>query len=556
MFGWMDYLAPGMVAHAVLALSVVAALGLVLGSLGLRGIRLGAAGVLFAGLILGQAGLHIDQNILEFVRDFGLILFVYTVGLQVGPSFFSSLKRRGLQLNVLASTIVLLGGLIVVAFRFIFHFSLPTAAGLFSGATTNTPSLAAGQAALLNLKGLPPNSSDLLGMAYAVAYPFGVVGIILTMLLIQKTFRVDPKTARDEQDLAVETDSQIPDYIDLEVTNPNCDGIAIRNLPFLAESGVVFSRLFRNGKVIVPEDDSVIHVGDSLRLVGPKAKLSEFETVIGRKSRINLKDVPSELTTERLHVTKRQVLGKSLADLNFEHHYGSVGTRINRAGIEFAANDSVHLQFGDSLTVVGPKEGVSKVAELVGNTADALNHPHVLPVFVGIMLGVALGSLPIALPGMPAPVRLGLAGGPLLVALCLSQLGRLGPLIWYLTPGANLVLREIGIVLFLACVGLKSGGHFLEMLFSESGLSWLGAGALLTLVPLLLVGFLARAFLKIDYPTLCGVLAGSMTDPPALAFAGSITKSDRPLLAYAAVYPLVMILRVFLVQILVLTLPI
>jgi putative transport protein len=214
------------------------------------------------------------------------------------------------------------------------------------------------------------------------------------------------------------------------------------------------------------------------------------------------------------------------------------------------------LQFGDLLTVIGPKDGVAKVAELVGNRADALNHPHVLPVFVGIMLGVILGSLPITLPGMPAPVRLGLAGGPLLVALCLSQVGRLGPLIWYLTPGANLVLREIGIVLFLACVGLKSGGRFLEMLFSESGLSWLGAGALLTLVPLLLVGFLARAVLKIDFPTLCGVLAGSMTDPPALAFAGSITNSDRPLLAYAAVYPLVMILRVFVVQILVLTLPV
>jgi putative transport protein len=444
----------------------------------------------------------------------------------------------------------------VVVFRFLFRFSLPTVAGLFSGATTNTPSLAAGQAALLNLKGLAPGSSDLLGMAYAVAYPFGVIGIILTMLLIRKTFRVDPKKATAELDSAAEIDSQIPDYIDLEVTNPNCDGIALRNLPFMAESGIVFSRLLRNGTVIVPEDDSVIHVGDSLRLVGLKAKLSAFETVIGKKSRVNLKDVPNELTMEHLHVTKRDVLGKSLGELNFEHYYGTVGTRINRAGIEFAANDSVHLQFGDSLTVVGPKDGVAKVAELVGNKADALNHPHVLPVFVGIMLGVLLGSLPIALPWMPAPVRLGLAGGPLLVALCLSQIGRVGPLIWYLTPGANLVLREIGIVLFLACVGLKSGGHFLEMLFSESGLAWLGAGALLTLVPLLLVGFLARAFLKIDYPTLCGVLAGSMTDPPALAFAGSITKSDRPLLAYAAVYPLVMILRVFLVQILVLTLPI
>jgi putative transport protein len=555
MFGWMDYLAPGMVAHAVLALSVVATLGLVLGSVGFRGIRLGSAGVLFAGLLLGQAGLHIDQNILEFVRDFGLILFVYTVGLQVGPSFFSSLKRRGLQFNIIASTIVLLGALIVVAFRFLFHFSLPTAAGLFSGATTNTPSLAAGQAALQNLKGLAPGSSDLLGMAYAAAYPFGVVGIILTMLLIQRVFGLDLEERTENLDSAAKIDSQIPDYLDLEVTNPNCEGIALRNLPFMAKSGIVFSRLLRNGKVTVPEDDSVIHIGDSLRLVGLKAKLSEFETVIGKKSRVNLKEVPNELTTEHLHVTKREVLGKTLGELNFEHYYGSVGTRINRAGVEFAANDSVHLQFGDTLTIVGPKEGVTKVAELVGNKADALNQPHVLTVFVGIMLGVLLGSLPIVLPGMPAPVRLGLAGGPLLVALCLSQLGRLGPLIWYLTPGANLALREIGIVLFLACVGLKSGGRFLEMLFSERGLSWLGAGALLTIVPRVLFGFLARAFLKIDYPTLCGVLAGSMTDPPALAFAGSITKSDRPLVAYAAVYPLVMILRVFLVQILVLTLP-
>jgi putative transport protein len=556
MFGWLDYLAPGMVAHAVLVLSIVAAFGLVVGSLGFRGVRLGTAGVLFAGLLFGQAGLHIDQNILEFVRDFGLILFVYTVGLQVGPSFFSSLKRRGLQLNLLAATIVLLGGLIVVVYRFAFHISLPAVAGLFSGATTNTPSLAAGQAALQNLKGLAPDSNDLLGMAYAVAYPFGVVGIILTMLLIKKTYGVGAEKRSEEIDSAAEIDSRIPDYIDLEVTNPNCDGIAIRSLPFLSESGVVFSRLFRNGKVIVPEDDSVIHVGDSLRLVGLKEKLLEFETVIGKRSRINLKEIPNELTTEHLHVTKREVLGKNLGELNFEHHYASVGTRINRAGVEFAASDSVHLQFGDLLSVVGPKEGIAKVAELVGNKTDALNHPHVLPVFVGIMLGVLVGSLPITLPGMPAPLRLGLAGGPLLIALCLSQLGRLGPLIWYLTPGANLALREIGIVLFLACVGLKSGGRFLDMLFSGNGLSWLGAGAFLTLVPLLVVGFLARNLLKIDYPTLCGLLAGSMTDPPALAFANSVTESDRPLVAYAAVYPLVMILRVFLVQVLILTLPV
>ncbi|HKM58425.1 MAG TPA: putative transporter [Chthoniobacterales bacterium] len=555
MFGWMDYVAPGVVAHAVLALSIVVALGLLLGALGFRGIRLGTAGVLFVGLMLGQAGLSINHDILEFVRDFGLILFVYTVGLQVGPSFFSSLKRRGLQLNALALSVVILGALIVAGYRLVFHFPLPVVAGLFSGATTNTPSLAAGQAALQNLKGSGSDSGDYLGMAYAVAYPFGVVGIILTMLLIQRVFRVDVETESASIDPAAVTESEAPGYIDLEVTNPGCDGMALRDLPLVANSGVVFSRLYRDGKVVVPEDKSVLCIGDSLRLVGPRARLSDFETVFGRRSRTDLSQVPSELTVERLYVTKSEVLGKSLKELNFEHYYGSVGTRIVRAGVEFAAGDPVRLQFGDILCVVGPRDGVAKVAELVGNKAGALNDPHVLPVFIGIMLGVVLGSLPIALPGMPAPVRLGLAGGPLLIALGASQLGRLGPLVCYMSPGANLALREIGIVLFLACVGLKSGGRFLEMLFSQSGLSWLVAGAVLTLVPLLLVALFARGVLKMDYPILCGILAGSMTDPPALAFASSVTKSDRPLIAYAAVYPLVMILRVCLVQVLILTLP-
>jgi putative transport protein len=313
--------------------------------------------------------------------------------------------------------------------------------------------------------------------------------------------------------------------------------------------------LLRNGNVTVPENDSLIRLGDGLRLVGPKAKLLEFEPVIGPRSSIDIKSVPSQLTTEHLYVTKRQVLGKSLVDLNFERAYGAVVTRVTRGDVEFAANDQVRLQFGDFLFVVGSKDGVGQVEELVGNKPKTLDHPHVLPVFVGILLGVVLGSLPIVLPGMPAPVRLGLAGGPLIVALILSQIGRLGPLIWYLTPGANLALREIGIVLFLACVGLKSGSRFLEVLVSGSGFYWMATGAILTFLPLMVVGILARKVFKLDYPTLCGVLAGSMTDPPALAFATAITKSDQPLVAYAAVYPLVMILRVFIVQVLVLTLP-
>jgi putative transport protein len=555
MFQWVEILAQGPVAKAMLALGIVAAFGLALGSLGVRGVRLGAAGVLFAGIFFGQLGMHIDERILEFVRDFGLLLFVYTVGLQVGPGFLSSVKQRGLQLNALGAAVVLLGGVIVAGFRFLFHFPVPVIGGLFAGASTNTPSLAAAQAALQNGTSANPASGDLLGMAYAVAYPFGIVGIILTMIIVRKLFSIDVELETRNVELSAMGKERAPDFIDLEVTNPNVDGLALRDLPFAAEAGVVFSRLLRSGSVIVPEDDSVVRLGDGLRLVGPKAKLLEFEPIIGRRNSIDIKSVPSELTTEHLYVTKSQVLGKSLGELNFERAYGAVVTRVTRADVEFAANDSVRLQFGDFLLVVGSGEGVVQVGELVGNKPKVLDHPRVLPVFVGILLGVILGGLPIVLPGMPAPVRLGLAGGPLIVALILSQVGRLGPLIWYLSPSANLVLREIGIVLFLACVGLKSGSRFLEVLLSGSGFYWMAAGAVLTFVPLMIVGVVARRFFKLDYPTLCGVLAGSMTDPPALAFATSITKSDQPLVAYAAVYPLVMILRVFIVQVLVLILP-
>ena len=426
--------------------------------------------------------------------------------------------------------------------------------GLFAGATTNTPSLAAAQAALQALPTYNAASGDYLGMAYAVAYPFGIIGIILTMLLVRRIFCIDVGAEVRNIELSLKAGERTPDFIDLEVTNPNVDGVTLRDLPFAAEAGLVFSRLLRDGRVTVPKDDSQIQLGDALRLVGPRTKILEFEPIIGRKSSIDIKSVPSELRTEHLYVTKREVLGKSIGELNFERTYGAVVTRVTRADVEFAANNQVRLQFGDFLFVVGSNEGVMQVGDLVGNKPKALDQPHVLPVFVGILLGVILGSLPIVLPGMPAPVRLGLAGGPLIVALVLSRVGRIGPLIWYLSPGANLALREIGIVLFLACVGLKSGSRFLEVLLSGSGFYWMAAGAVLTFVPLMIVGLVGRKVFKLDYPTLCGVLAGSMTDPPALAFATNITKSDQPLVAYAAVYPLVMILRVFIVQILVLRL--
>jgi putative transport protein len=529
MFHWMEALVQGNVGQAVLAICIVAAIGLGVGSIGLRGVRLGTAGVLFVGIFCGQLGMQIDERILEFVRDFGLILFVYTIGLQVGPGFFSSLKSQGLQLNALAAGVVLLGGLIAASLRLVFRFSIPAVAGIFSGATTNTPSLAAAQAVLQNLKDQPSSNADLLGMAYAVAYPFGIIGIILTMLLIKRVFHIDAETDRIDDRAVKDSEDRTPDYVDLEVTNPNVDGVGVGNLPLASEMGIVFSRLYRDGVVNVPSDDSVIHTGDIVRLVGPKAKLAEFEKVIGRRSALDLRSVPSQVTTEHLYVTKGTVIGKSLSDLHFDHSYGVVVTRVTRAEVEFAARDNVRLQFGDLLFVVGSKSGVMKVADLVGNKPKALDHPHVLPVFVGILLGVILGSAPIVLPGIPVPVRLGLAGGPLVVALVLSQIGRAGPLIWYLSPGANFVLRELGIVLFLACVGLKSGRRFMEVLISGNGVYWMVAGAVLTLVPLLLAGLLARVVLRLNFSTICGVLAGSMTDPPALAFAGTITKSDQPL---------------------------
>ena len=363
MFQWMEILAPGLVAQAVLALCIVAAVGLAVGNLGFRGIRLGAAGVLFVGIFFGQLGMHFDQRILEFVRDFGLILFVYTIGLQVGPSFISSLRRQGLQLNVLAAGVVLLGGLIAVCLRVVFQLSIPAVAGIFSGATTNTPSLAAAQAVLQGFKGQSSSNTDLLGMAYAVAYPFGIVGIIVTMLLIRNVFHIDPEAEAIAKDIEVDSDDRTPDHIDLDVTNPSVDGLVLRDVPFASQSGIVFSRLYSNGSVNVPGDDSVIHLGDVVRVVGPKTKLLEFEKVIGLRSAIDLKNVPSELTTERLYVTKKSVLGRSLRELNFEQLYGAVVTRVTRAEVEFAARDDVRLQFG-IFFVVEPR-GVTKVADLI-----------------------------------------------------------------------------------------------------------------------------------------------------------------------------------------------
>jgi putative transport protein len=546
------------VAHAVIVLAAVAAVGLGIGSLKVRGIGLGIAGVLFAGLAFGHFKFEVNHEVMHFAREFGLILFVYTIGIQVGPGFLASLRRQGLPLNLLAAAVVLLGVVVTVliAFFALGRDQVPAAVGLFSGATTNTPSLAAAQQALKDMPGVAPDALTLPGVGYAVAYPFGIVGIILTMLLIRAVFRVDvpAEVAALEQEAANGGPGKLA-TMNLEVTNPNLEGVPLRRVPTLGGSGVVISRMM-HGHGAHPEvarPDNALRVGDILHAVGPREGLEQLKLVIGTESPVDLKAVPSGITVRRLIVTRSGALGRTIDELDLRR-FGANVTRVIRADIELPPTATLRLQFGDQVTVVGDEPAIARAAAEVGDSVKRLNHPQVIPVFVGIVLGVILGSWPINVPGMPVPLRLGLAGGPLIAAILLSRLGHVGPLVWHLPTSANLMLRELGIVLFLAAVGLQSGERFVETLTQGPGLAWMGYGAIITLVPLLIVAFVGRAVMKLNYVSMCGLLAGSMTDPPALAFAGSVTGSDAASISYATVYPLVMLLRVLCAQAMVMVL--
>ncbi len=539
------------VAHAIFVLSLAAALGLGLGALRIFGVGLGVAGVLFAGLFLGHFHVTIDHQTREFAREFGLILFVYTIGMQVGPGFIASLRRNGLPLNLMAAAIVLCGVGMTLGIYAMFmpKADLPMAVGLFSGASTNTPSLAAAQQALKDL--LPAGdleSAKLPGLGYAVAYPFGIVGIILAMLILRVGFRISPARESELLAKAMRDQSEPLSTLNIEIKNPNFEGFALGRIPMLGESGVVVSRILHQGESRVARGNSTVHVGDCLLAVGTAAKLEQFRLMVGDRSPMDLRALPSAITSRRILVTRSEALGKTVPHLNFGQRLGVTVTRIHRADLELSPTRDVRLQFGDMLMVVGEQNAIRQAAEELGDSPRRLDHPQIIPVFVGLALGVVLGSWPISLPGMPAPIKLGLAGGPLLVAIVLSRLGNFGPLVWHLPTSANFILREIGIVLFLASVGLGAGDRFVSTLTHGSGLAWMGYGAAITLVPLLLVGAIARLFFKLNYLSLCGLLAGAMTDPPALAFANSLTGSEGPSVAYATVYPLVMLMRVVAAQ--------
>lgn len=533
---------------------MVAVVGLFIGNVKFRGVGLGIGGVLFGGIIVGhfvsQAGMTLSSDMLHVIQEFGLILFVYTIGIQVGPGFFASLRVSGLRLNLFAVLIVIIGGLVTAILHKLFDIPLPVVLGIFSGAVTNTPALGAGQQILRDL-GTPMAMVDQMGMSYAMAYPFGICGILFTMWMLRVIFRVNVETEAQQHESTRTNGGALIRTINIRVENPNLHNLAIKDVPILNGDKVICSRLKREETLKVPSPETVIQLGDLLHLVGQPADLHNAQLVIGQEVDTSLSTKGTDLRVERVVVTNENVLGKRIRDLHFKERYDVVISRLNRAGVELVASSDISLQFGDILNLVGRPSAIDAVANVLGNAQQKLQQVQMLPVFIGIGLGVLLGSIPVFVPGFPAALKLGLAGGPLIMALILGRIGSIGKLYWFMPPSANLALRELGIVLFLSVVGLKSGGDFIHTLVDGEGLSWIGYGALITAVPLITVGILARMLAKMNYLTMCGMLAGSMTDPPALAFANNLhPTSGAAALSYATVYPLVMFLRIITPQLL------
>lgn len=542
------------IALTVSVLALVAVVGLWLGNIKIRGVGFGIGGVLFGGIFVGhfadQLGWVLSADMLHFIQEFGLILFVYTIGIQVGPGFFASLRVSGLRLNLFAFGIVVMGGLVTAILHKLFAIPLPVVLGIFSGAVTNTPALGAGQQILRDL-GIPADVVDQMGMSYAMAYPFGICGILLSMWLVRVLFRVNVEQEAKEHESTLTNGHALIKTINIRVENPNLNNMAIQDVPILNSATIICSRLKRDETLMVPSPDTLIQHGDLLHLVGQPADLNNARLVIGQEVDTSLSTRGTDMRVERVVVTNEKVLGKKIRDLQVKERYDVVISRLNRAGVELVASQDASLQFGDILNLVGRPSSIDAVADMVGNAQQKLQQVQMLPVFIGVGLGVMLGSIPLYVPDFPVALKLGLAGGPLIMALILGRIGSVGKLYWFMPPSANLALRELGIVLFLAVVGLKSGGDFVDTLVNGEGMSWVGYGIFITAIPLITVGLLARIFAKMNYLTLCGMLAGSMTDPPALAFANNLhATSGAAALSYATVYPLVMFLRIITPQLL------
>ena len=541
------------IAHIVLLYSFVIAVGVLLGKIKFFGVSLGVTFVLFTGIVCGHFGLTGNTQILTFLQDFGLILFVFCIGLQVGPSFFSSFKKGGIAMNLVAMGIVALNIAVAVALYYGLNgrIELPMMVGILCGAVTNTPGLGAANEALSQLNYSGPQ----IAMGYACAYPLGVLGIIGSIIAIRYICRINLK--KEEEDIAKEEAANphlTPRMMHLEVHNEALAGKTLLQVRDFMGRDFVCSRILQNGHVSIPNRDTVFHLGDQLFVVCAEDDAEAIIAFIGPKIEVDWEKQDTPMVSRRILVTKSEINGKKLGSLHFRSMYGVNVTRINRSGMDLFADPNLVLQVGDRVMVVGPQDAVERVANLMGNSLKRLDHPNIVTIFVGIFLGIFFGSLPIAFPGIPTPVKLGLAGGPLIVSILIGRFGYKLKLVTYTTMSANLMLREIGIALFLASVGIKAGANFVNTVVDGDGLLYVGCGFLITVIPLLIMGAVARWHYKMNYFMLMGLIAGSNTDPPALAYSNQTAGNNAPAVGYSTVYPVSMFLRILTAQLLILIL--
>ena len=539
------------IAHIMVLYAFVIAVGVLLGKIKFFGVSLGVTFVLFTGIVCGHFGFTGNTQILNFMQDFGLILFVFCIGLQVGPSFFTSFKKGGVSMNVVAVGVVLLNVLVALGLYYALggRVELPMMVGILCGAVTNTPGLGAANEALTQLGYDGPQ----IAMGYACAYPLGVLGIIGSIILVRLLCRINLKKEEEELIQQETADPHLtPHQMHLEVHNEALDGKTLFQVKNFLGRNFVISRILQNGHVSIPNKDTVFHVGDQMFVVCAEDDAEAITAFIGPEIQVNWAKQDTPMVSRRILVTQSKMNGKRLGQLHFSSMYGVNVTRVNRSGMDIFASPDLTLQVGDRVMVVGPQDAVERVANLMGNSLKLLDHPNIVTIFVGIFLGIVFGSLPIAFPGIPTPVKLGLAGGPLIVAILIGRFGYKLKLVTYTTMSANLMLREIGIALFLASVGVKAGANFVQTVVEGDGMLYVGCGFLITIIPLIVMGLVARFYYKINYFKLMGLMAGSTTDPPALAYANQVTSSNAPAVGYSTVYPVTMFLRILTAQLLIL----
>jgi putative transport protein len=543
----------GGVSHSLFILAIVITLGLALGRIKVKGVSLGLMWVLIVGIVFGYFNLNLNVELLHFMREFGLVLFVYAIGLQVGPGFFSSFKKGGLQLNMLVLITIFISLLVTIAIHYATGTPITALAGILAGAVTNTPGMGAAQQSYFAMKGV--EAPDI-ATGYAIAYPVGVLGVILAFILLRYILRIKPT---EEEQAAERGLGQLEQLtvrsFTLEVTNQRIEGDTVANVKHIIGRHFIISRIIENGNDdhnVIVNGETVLHLHDKLLIVAAPKDIDAITALVGTPVDFDWKPYEKELISRRIIVTKPELNGKNLVQLNLGGNFNATVTRVNRNGVDLVAHPHLRLQLGDRLTVVGSELALSKVDKVLGNQLKRLNYPNLIPIFLGIALGCVVANLPIWIPGIPTPMRLGLAGGPFIIAILIGYFGPRYHLVTYNTISANMMLREMGINIFLACVGLGAGADFFNTLINEQGLVWVGYGAIITMLPVLIGGIIGRFGFHINYYTLVGVLAGGNTNPPALAYANNATASDMPSVGYATVYPFAMFLRIISLQLLVL----